>query len=428
MDLIEYSQLVNYLDTLNLPEELSTKEQLKFKNKAKHYITRNEILYQRNKKDLNQPLKVIKSTEIEEVLFNNHSTTHTGHFGIETTYHRIIQSYYWPKMHLDIERYIKACDVCQRKGRTRKNNPLHPIESKEPFEKIGIDLVGPLIPTKDGYKFIVVIIDYCTKWSEARAIPNSAAESIVPFLYEDIFCRHGFPKEIISDRGTTFANELIKELCNKYQIKHHLSTPYHPQTNGLVERLNRTLCDSIGKLVQLHGKEWNEYLPSVLFAYRTMQQNSTKFTPFYLTYGRQAITPLDLKLQPFENEDQITSNEIIKRACTIMDKLELDRTIAQKNVEKSQQKQKDTYQQDNQPQSFNIGDKVLMKRMEMQHWHHEKFAQKWKGPFYIHQAFDKGAYKLRTMDGKILKNPYNGDHLKRYIEDNSLEPVIVIQG
>jgi hypothetical protein len=105
--------------------------------------------------------------------------------------------------------------------------------------------------------------------------------------------------------------------------------------------LNRTLCNAIGKLVQLHGKEWNEYLPSVLFAYRTMQQNSTKFTPFYLTYGRQAITPLDLKLQPFENEDQITSNEIIKRACTIMDKLELDRITAQQNVERSQQKQKD---------------------------------------------------------------------------------------
>jgi hypothetical protein len=331
-------------------------------------------------------------------------------------------------MHLDIEKYIKACDVCQHKGRTKRNNPLHPIESKEPFEKIGIDLVGPLTPTKDNYRYIVVAIDYCTKWSEARAIPNSAAESIIPFLYEDIFCRHGFPKEIISDRGTTFANELIKELCSKYQIKHHLSTPYHPQTNGLVERLNRTLCNAIGKLVQLHGKEWNEYLPSVLFAYRTMQQNSTKFTPFYLTYGRQAITPLDLKLQPFENEDQITSNEIIKRACTIMDKLELDRTTAQQNVERSQQKQKDTYQQDNQPQSFTIGDKVLMKRMKMQHWHHEKFSAKWKGPFYIHQAFDKDAYKLRTMDGKILKNPYNGDHLKQYIENNSLEPIIVIQG
>ena len=113
MDLIKYSQLINYLNTLNLPEELSTKEQLKFKNKAKYYLTKNGILYRRNKKDLEQPLKVIRSTEIEEVLFNNHATTHTGHFRIETTYHRIIQNYYWPRMHLDIEKYIKACDMCQ---------------------------------------------------------------------------------------------------------------------------------------------------------------------------------------------------------------------------------------------------------------------------------------------------------------------------
>ena len=87
MDLIEYSQLVNYLDTLNLPEELSIKEQLKFKNKAKHYLTKNGILYWQNKKDLEQSLKVIRSTEIEEVLFNNHATTYTGYFGIKTTYH-----------------------------------------------------------------------------------------------------------------------------------------------------------------------------------------------------------------------------------------------------------------------------------------------------------------------------------------------------
>ena len=137
---------------------------------------------------MEQSLKVIKATEIEEILFNNHATTHTGHFGIETTYHQIIQNYYWPRMHMNIEKYIKACDVCQQKGRTRRNNLLYPIDSKEPFEKIGIDLVGPLTSTKDEYKFIVVTIDYSTKWSEARVIPNSTAESITPFLYEDIFC------------------------------------------------------------------------------------------------------------------------------------------------------------------------------------------------------------------------------------------------
>ena len=118
---------------------------------------------------------------------------------------------------------------------------------------------------------------------------------------------------------------------------------------------------------------------------------------------------------------------MIKRACTIIDRLELDRSIAQQNVQKSQQKQKETYQQDKNYQSFFIGDKVLMKRMETQHWHHEKFAQKWKGSYYIYQVFDKDIYKLRTLDGKILKNPYNGDHLKLYLEDNRLESRIIIE-
>src|SRR5579884_839809 len=326
MELLEYSQLATYLDTLVIPEEIPEKDQQKFKNKAKLYLVKKGILYKRNKKEPEQPLKVIKINEIEEVLFNNHAAIHTGHFGIETTYHRITQNYYWPKIHFDIENYIKACDVCQCKGKTRRNNALHPIESKEPFEKIGIDLIGPLTLTKDNYKYIVVAIDYCTKWAEARPILNSSAEAIVPFLYEDIFCRHGFPKEIISDRETTFANELIKELFEKYQVKHHLSTPYHSQTNGLVERLNRTLCDAIGKLVQLHEKEWDIYVSSVLFAYRTMKQSITKFTSFYLTYDRQAITPFNLKLTLINDEEDITSNELVKRACIIIDKLELDRS------------------------------------------------------------------------------------------------------
>jgi Integrase zinc binding domain/Integrase core domain len=426
MDLIEYYQLVNYLETLQLPENLDLKEQRKLKNKAMHYLIDNNILFRRNKRNKDTPLKVIRSMEVEEILFNEHSMIHSGHFGIEATYHRISYKYYWPKMHQDIENYIKACDVCQRKGKMKKNNPLHPIETRPPFEKIGIDLIGPLPITSNQNRYIVVAIDYGTKWAEARAIKDAAATTIVPFLYEDIICRHGFPKELISDRGTTFANELIRTLCQNYQIKHHLSAPYHPQTNGLVERLNRTLCESIAKFVQLHKNEWDFYLPSVLFAYRTMQQSATKFTPFYLTYGRQALTPLDFKLQPIENQET-TVNEIIKRACTIVDKLEIDRTLAQQNVQKSQQKQKESYQQDKHAQNFFIGDKVLMKRMEMQHWHHEKFSQKWKGPFYIHEKFDKGTYRLRTMDGKLLKNPYNGDHLKRYIEDNKLEPIIVIQ-
>ena len=95
------------------------------------------------------------------------------------------------------------------------------------------------------------------------------------FIHEDIICWHGFSKEIISNRGTTFVNEVIKELCEHTKIKHRLSAPYHPQTNGLVERLNRTLCTSLSKYVQMYKKDWDHYLPTVLLAYKTLKQSTT---------------------------------------------------------------------------------------------------------------------------------------------------------
>jgi hypothetical protein len=128
----------------------------------------------------------------------------------------------------DIKQYIKSCNICQRKGQMSKNNKMTPIKVGEPFEKIGIDLVGPLNLTTNGNRYIVVAIDYMTKWAEARAIPDASAKVILPFLTEDIITRHGFPKELISDRGTTFVNQLVQEFNENAQIKHQLSTPYHP--------------------------------------------------------------------------------------------------------------------------------------------------------------------------------------------------------
>ena len=134
-------------------------------------------------------------------------TVYAGHFGIENTFYKISQKYYWPGMYKIIEDYIKACDICQCKGRLRKNNQLNLIPVAGPFEKIRIDLVGPLPITTNGNRYIIIAIDYLMKWTEARAIPDSSAQAIVLFLHEDIICRHGFPKEMISDRGTTFVNK-----------------------------------------------------------------------------------------------------------------------------------------------------------------------------------------------------------------------------
>jgi len=153
-------------------------------------------------------------------------------------------------MYEDIRTYVQSCDACQRREKSHRNEQLHPIPVHTPFYQIGIDFVGPLPLTSNGNKYIITAIDYLTKWLKARAVPEATAEQAANFIYEEIICRHGCPTKILSDRGTHFKNQLIEHLLQKFQIKHLFSTPYHPQTNGLVERFNRILCESLSKLTQ----------------------------------------------------------------------------------------------------------------------------------------------------------------------------------
>jgi len=122
----------------------------------------------------------------------------------------------------------------------------------QPFHHLGIDLVGPLPLTKQGNRYLVVATEYVTKWPEVKAIPAKTAIEVTTFLYKDIICRHGCPRELLSDQGKEFCNEVINELCAKFRIRHALSSPYHPQTNGLVEHFNQTLCHTLAKYAEMN--------------------------------------------------------------------------------------------------------------------------------------------------------------------------------
>ena len=193
---------------------------------------------------------------------------------------------------------------------------------------IGIDVVRPLTKTTTGNKYIVVAMDYFTKWPEAKALKEANAREISIFIYEDIICRHGYPHKILTDRGTHFNDQMVKELTNKFNVKHGFSSPYHPKTNGLVERFNKTLCESLAKL---GGKEWDKQIAPVLFAYRSKIHSSTGMTPFYLTYGRRVTIP---------NEEKNKGISIIKRVEEIIEELPIKRNQAKENMIKSQKMQK----------------------------------------------------------------------------------------
>jgi len=413
MDSQLYSQLVNFLTNIILPNNLTKQEKDAIKRKSRYFILINKQLFKKNKNKQQPPLKVLQKNEINEILYYLHEDDLAGHFNIEETFRKVKNRYYWPQMYEDVRNYVKSCDQCQKRGKNKRTEPLHTITVEQPFDRIGLDFVGPLPVTSRGNKYIIVAMDYLTKWPEAKAMPNAKASSAANFFYEEIVCRHGCPKVLLTDRGTHFVNELLDSLCKKLGVKHILSSAYHPQTNGLVERFNRTLCEALAKYANTKKNDWDLYIPSVLFAYRNMKHNTTKYEPFQLTYGRKAKLPIDYdNYSPDNNE--ITC--LLERTNQLINNLKRDRFKAQDNIYISQQKQAQYHDKKIKPVDYKIGNQVLLYKS---HLHNKKkLEERWKGPYYIHDKIGNGVYKLRTIDGKVLKTPINSERIKLYNQRN----------
>src|SRR5947199_4127707 len=418
MDRIKYNELVNFLIG-NIFQDWDKRKIKQLENESKSFEVKYGILYKKGNNE--KSLRVLKEDEIDTIIFMVHNHPMGGHFGKDATYNKISTRFWWKGMYKDIEEYIKTCDSCQRRGNKGGIGYLNPIKVGKPFERIGIDFVGPLEKTKKGNKYILVVTDYLTKWPEAKAMKEATAENVVEFIYKGIICTHGCPKVILSDRGTHFRNKLVDGLCEKFEIKHKLSSPYHPQTNGLVERFNRTLCESLAK-VSGKENEWDEHIESILFAYRTIRHNTTRKTPFFIVYGREAILPIeDIKL----GED-FGKSAIMKRLYDLVELTE-ERSQALENIRKSQDQQKRRHNERIKEETqFGIGTKVLLKDAAREKQWSGKLSPKWKGPYYIHEMIGKGAYKIRTLEGRVLKSSYNIKHLKKYFDQGDKLPLIFV--
>ena len=420
MNTDQYNRIFQYLSQQTVPLDLSTNKQIKqFKNFCTPFVIKNNYLYRKDKRKINNLLRVIRTYEMEAVLYMMHNSPTSGHFSTDIMFDKVRSRYFWPQMYENIREYVKSCDACQRRGKPKTQQQLHPIAVHAPFYQIGIDFVGPLPRTLNGNRYIIVAIDYLTKWPEARPVATATADETEKFIYEEIICQHGCPQIILSDRGAHFNNQVIQRLVERFKIRHLFSTPYHPQTNGLVERFNRTLCESLAKLSK-ETDEWDEYVKPALFAYRTSKQSTTQVTPFYLTYGREAILPMDETNQ----SEETLSDRIFK----LLNVLPHDRENTRKRIDQQQNKQKLYHdQQIKCDTKFEIGDKVLLYRAEKAKQWSGKLDEKWKGPYYIHIVQPNGSYKLRTLSGQVLKTPFNGRLLKSYNDREQWTPQIVIQ-
>lgn len=162
--------------------------------------------------------------------------------------------------------------------------PLKPQTILEPFEKWGIDFVGPIYSTSRGYHYILVCIDYVTKWAEVKALLVAREEKVADFLYKHILQRFGAPREIVSDQGPQFMSAMMRDFMHIYKMTHRKYSPYHPQANGQVEVTNRELENIIRKNISLRKLDWSDRLDEAIWAYNTTWKKTTSFSPYELVY------------------------------------------------------------------------------------------------------------------------------------------------
>ncbi|CAM4665883.1 unnamed protein product [Lepidochelys olivacea] len=239
------------------------------------------------------------------LLYLAHDIPLAGHQGIRRTRQRLLQNFYWPGVFTTVRQYCRSCDPCQRVGKARDKGkaalrPLPIIE--EPFQKVAMDIVGPLSKTtRSGKKYILVVVDFATRYPEAVPLASIEADTVADALLT-IFSRVGFPKEVLTDQGSNFMSALLRCLWEKCGVRHDWASAYHPQSNGLVERFNGTLKMMLKTFMDQHPQDWDKYLPHLLFAYREVPQESTGFSPFELLYGRRVRGPLDLMRDEWEGK------------------------------------------------------------------------------------------------------------------------------
>ncbi|KAI4890217.1 hypothetical protein NFI96_009016 [Prochilodus magdalenae] len=249
------------------------------------------------------PLKDLKLYAPESIrgsllkYFHDHPTA--GHLGITKTVARLRLRFFWPKMRKDVKTYVLSCPVCQLTKPSQKKPAglLVPVHTSEPWEVAGVDFVGPLPRTAAGNAYVLVFVDYFSKWVEVSAVREATTQVAANKFQSEVFARHGAPKYLISDRGTPFMSELFNRVVKILGSEHRLTTAYHPQTNA-TERVNRTLKTAIRAYIEGKHNSWDKYIPQICFALRTAPHESTGFSPAKMLYGRELATPVDLLIQP----------------------------------------------------------------------------------------------------------------------------------
>jgi transposase InsO family protein len=344
------------------------------------------------------------------ILKELHNGRTAGHFGREKTLARVRQRFYWKGMTVDIERWCRECDLCARRkpGPGKGKAPMGHVDVFAPMERIAIDIMGPLPQTHGGNEYVMVVADYFTRWKEAYAIPNHTARTVADKLVTEFVSRFGAPQQIHTDQGREFESHLFREMCMLLGVEKTHTCPYRPQSDGMVERFNRTLKQMLSMYVSEHKRDWDDHIPYLMMAYRASVHESTKCTPNLLMFGRENYLPIDLMVG--SPPDYRPPECYVEYVEWIRDATQQAFESAWKHSSASTARQKYNYDRKLKDRPFKRGDWVWR-------WYlpaaNQKFGLGWTGPYLITQKYSDVTYRIQESE-QSRSIVVHKDHLKPY--------------
>lgn len=337
-----------------------------------------------------------------------------GHLGNYKTYYKILDKFYWPDLRKDVQSFVRTCHICQIAGKPNQTIPKAPLlpipVPQEPFEKIVIDCVGPLPKSKSGNQYLLTIMCPTTRFPEAIPLRNISAKNIVKNLLK-FFTMYGIPKDIQTDRGSNFTSNLFAAVLKELNVKHSMSSAYHPESQGVLERWHQTFKTMLRKFCLEGDSQWDEGIPFLLFAIREAPQESLGVSPFEMLYGRVLRGPLAL-----------VRDEWIKSPCpdqtltvqqylnTLKDKLARVRNIAKENLKEAQLNMKLKFDSKSKVRKFKSGDLVLAYFPISG----SPFQSKFFGPYKVVKNANNNTYVIETPDRKKSTQLIHVNLLKKY--------------
>ena len=354
---------------------------------------------------------VVPSSRREQVLRAAHSDSTAGHFGYKRTLARIARYFMWPGMWKDVRQFVRNCGDCQRAAKnTNAKAPLQPLPVvSEPFAKVALDIVGPLPRTKKGNKYLLTMICLFTKFPVAIPVRRIDNETILNAMVE-VFATYGIPHEILTDQGSVFCSRLTRAFCKLLNIDKVRTSPYHPQSNGSLERWHACLKSMLRKAGK-NLKEWDCTLKYLLMAYRDSPHSVTGFSPFSLMFGREARGPLELLRSSWADSVDTDVSNVSEWLVAVKQRMCEMAVLVSDREKVAKQKMKAYYDKGAKIKSFAVGEEVLVRRPAL----HGKFEKSWDGPFEVGKVVSPVTYLIKRPGHSSRSKCIHANLLRKWV-------------